>query len=264
MARVATPGQAEAAKQAVSQMTDIRTGAGGAANRFGRTRPLQRFERNALKAPVEAVFLYNISPIFMWQKIYPGLGALTLRAREEKEPYSAPVVLERRMVRPFDGGNNIQQLMVEEPLDIAQDFLVCSPEFPGRPENNLTRYGCFYTLGEPIENQDDRQKILDDAELNHRNRCHEKIAEADALQNGPFRVCIVEVHRKCALYLQATGDIKELPDWVSRRAKLNTTDECEFCGFENRRGSPVCKNCREVLDQAKYDELKAKRKKKAS
>jgi hypothetical protein len=238
-------------------MTDVRTGQGGGKNRMDRSRPLSRFERNALKAPVERVFVYNVSPIFTWQKMFKGLGAMTLQVCPEGKDYTDPVILETRLVRPFDGGNGTKRFMVEEPLDIVQDFLVCSSDYPMRPENNLTRYGCFYTEGAPIEEIAERDLILADARLNHLNRCLEKVQEADALMSTQFRACIVEVHRKCALFLQKVGEITELPDWVSRRAKANTLDECRFCGFDNKRGVAVCRNCREVLDQDLYDKLKA-------
>jgi hypothetical protein len=255
--RIASPEQSQVAKAAMSDFSDVRTGAGGAANRYKRTRPLSKFEREALRTPVDTVYGYNISPIFLWRKEYPRLGIITLRPRKDDEPYSEPVILDKRLVRPFDGGNSIQRLMVEMPLDLMQDFFVCSPEFPGRPENNLLSYGCFYTVGNSIEElkPDERQKILDEAELKHRNRCLEKINSADAMQNTPFRSCIGEVHKKCALYAQQVGIISELPDWVSRRGKLNTTSECVFCGFENKRGVAKCRNCHEILDKDLYNKL---------
>ena len=257
--KVATPQQAAAAQAAAATMTDVRNpNATGSGNRFQRTRPLTKFERDALRVPVPCVYVYNISPIFKWAKDYPGLGPMTLMPRKEDERVSEPIVLHDRLVRGFDGGNGIRRLMVENPLDIVQDFLCCSPDFPGRPENNFTRYGCFYTEGIPLSEmpKEEQEKILDAAELEHRNRLHEKVGEADALQNTQFRVCITEVHRKAALYLHRTGDIQELPDWVQRRSKLNTTEECRFCGFENRRGIVKCRNCHEVLDQEAYDALK--------
>ena len=149
--KVATPQQAAAAQAAAATMTDVRNpNATGSGNRFQRTRPLTKFERDALRVPVPCVYVYNISPIFKWAKDYPGLGPMTLMPRKEDERVSEPIVLHDRLVRGFDGGNGIRRLMVENPLDIVQDFLCCSPDFPGRPENNLTRYGCFYTEAIPL------------------------------------------------------------------------------------------------------------------
>ena len=265
MAKVASPQQAAAAQAAAATMTDIRNPSNpGSGNRFQRTRPLTKFERDALRVAVPTVYIYNISPIFKWAKDYPGLGPMTLMPRKEDERVSEPIALIDRLVRGFDGGNGIRRLMVENPIDIVQDFLCCSPDFPGRPQNNLTRFGCFYTEGIPLSemSEEEQNRILDAAELEHRNRLHEKVGDGDALQNTQFRACVGEVHRKAALYLQKVGDIQELPDWVQRRAKLNTTEECPFCGYEGKRGTPVCRNCREVLDEAKYKEMKAKRGKK--
>ena len=258
MAKVATPSQAAAAAAAVSEFSDVRTGKGGGVNKFSRTRPLTRFEREALRQPIEAVYVYNISPIFSWRKDYPGLGMMSLFARKADQKYSDAIVLSKRLVRTFDGGNRIQRLMVETPLELVQDFLVCSPEFPGRPENNLTGYGCFYTVGEPIESLDPaaQQKILDEAELKHVNKLHNLVAQADSFYNSSnMQFAIVEVHRKAALYLG------EERDWVARRAKLNPTAECPFCGYENRRGVAKCRNCHETLDVKLYAELQEQVKK---
>lgn len=258
---VATPDQAARASSAVANFDNVRTGARGNMNKFSRTRPLTKFEREALNAPIEAVYLYNISPIFKWQKDYPGLGIISLFPRRADQDYSDPITLAKRLVRTFDGGNRIQRLMVETPLEIVEDFLVCSPDFPGRPENNLTKWGAFYTIGQPIEkfNETERQDILDDAELKHRNKLHEMVASADALKNGPMHSLIGETHKKAALYLNSVEQM-ELPDWVARRAKLNPTEECPFCGFENKRGIAKCHNCKEVLDVALYAKLQADRK----
>ena len=263
--RIANPAESAKAQQATAGMTDVKTGAGGGVNRFKNKRPLTRFERMALKAPVDAVFLYNISPIFHWKKDYPGLGTLNLPPRRDDQECSDSVAILQNLVRAFDGGDSTQRFMVEVPIDIAQDFFVCSPEFPSRPENNLLNYGCFYTEGKPLEEfaAEERQKILDEAELKHRNRLHELVAQADSFYNSAnMQYAIVEVHKQAALYLQSKGNILELPDWVARRAKLNTTEECRFCGFENKRNVVVCRNCREVLDQEGSDKLKSKSKKK--
>lgn len=244
---VATPQQSAQAEQVVQNLRNQ--------NKFNRTRPLTKFEREALNAPIEAVYMYNISPIWKWQKDYPGLGTLTLFPRRSEQQYSDAIVLEKRMVRAFDGGNRIQRLMVETPLEIVEDFLVCSRDYPGRPQNNLLEFGCFYTVGQPIEDvpAKERQVILDDAELKHRNKCLEFVGQADALASSPnMQAMVVEVHRKCALFLG------EERDWVQRRAKLNPTEECPFCGFDNRRGVAKCKNCAEILDLKLYETLKAK------
>jgi hypothetical protein len=263
--KVAGPAQSAQAQSAAAGMTDVRTGQGGGRNSMTRVRPLTRFERKAMEANVDAVYVYNVSPIFQWQKIFAGLGALTIQKCPEGKPYTDAICIERRLVRPFDGGNNTQKQMVEEPLDIVQDALVCSPDYPMRPENNLTRYGCFYTVGVPIEETEDRDKIIAEAVLNHTNRCLEKVQEADALVNTQWVSCIVEIHRKAALHLQTIGEISELPDWVSRRSKpKNALAECPFCGFEGKPGTPICKNCKEVLDPEKYEALKKGGKKKAS
>lgn len=252
---VATPEQSSAARAQVQNFPNQ--------NRFKRTRPLTSFERKALQAPVEGVYLYNISPIYKWQKNFNGLGMLTLFPRKADEPYSPAIVLGNRLVRTFDGGNNIQRLMVEEPLEIAEDFMVCSKEYPGRPENNLTGYGVFYTIGQPIDDftPAERQDILDDAELKHRNKLHENVARGDAFYNSSnLQYAIGELEKKSALYLHEVEQM-ELPDWVARRAKLNPTAECRFCGFENKRGIAKCRNCHEILDPALYAKLQADSKK---
>lgn len=258
MAKVASPQQSEAAKQATAGYTDVKTGSGGTMNRFSRTRPLTRFERKALESGVEKVCIYNISPIWNYEKFYPGLGPLVLRARDEDKEYWGPTILEKNLVRTFDGGNRIQRLMVETPLEIVEDFFVCSPEFPGRPENRLHRFGAFFTVGESLDEMPghQRQQILDEAELKSRNWMHELVGHADSFYNSSnMQYAIVEIHKKAALYLHKVGNISELPDWVAKRAKLTTTAECPFCGFENKRSVVKCRNCHEVLDKEGYAKL---------
>jgi len=257
---VASPEQSAAAREQVRNIPGQ--------NKLSKVRPLSRFEREALTAPIESVYIYNISPIFKWQKDFPGLGTMTIlpapwrtasQFGSTAQLYNDPIELIRRMVRPYDGGNRVQRLMVETPLEIAQDMLACSPYFPGRPENNLQLYGCFYTIGKSLDDHspDERQKILDEAEAKHVNICLEFIARADALADSPFKP--VEVHKKCALFMG------EERDWVARRGKLNATEECPFCGFENKRGIAKCRNCHEVIDAEKYAELqKSAKSKKAS
>ena len=264
---VGSPSQSDAASTAARHFDDVKSGRPGSMNRFNRTRPLSKFEREALNAPIESVYLYNISPIFKWQKDFRGLGTITLFPRRAEQEYSEPIVLAKRLVRTYDGGNRIQRLMVETPLEIVEDFLACSNDNPTRTENNLQSYGAFFVIGCAIEELDkpERQAILDEAELRHRTRLHEKVAGGDALANSPIRSLIGEVEKKAALYLHSVGELSDLPDWVARRAKLNTTDECPFCGFENKRGGAKCRNCSEILDFDLYEKLKKERQsKKAS
>ena len=255
MANMANPEQAARARQEMGDLPANRTVPQQGKNRMTNIRRLSKFEREALDTPVDEIFVYNISPIFKWQKDFPGLGTMTLFPRKASQEYSDPVVFSRRVIRTYDGGNRIQRLMVETPLEIVQDFLCCSPDFPGRPENNLQEYGCFYTVGKPLEDfpEAERQKILDDAELKHVNRLHQKVAEADALANSPnMQACIVEVHKKAALYLH------EERKWVAQRGALNPTDECVFCGFPNKRNIAKCSNCKEIINPALYKEIQEK------
>ena len=260
--KVATPQQAAAAQAAAATMTDVRNpNATGSGNRFQRTRPLTKFERDALRVPVPCVYVYNISPIFKWAKDYPGLGPMTLMPRKEDERVSAADRSACRLVRrlrwrkrnPPTHGRESARHRAGFPL-----LLAGFPRAPGKQSHALRLL--LHRRNSPLEMpKEEQEKILDAAELEHRNRLHEKVGEADALQNTQFRVCITEVNRKAALYLHRTGDIQELPDWVQRRSKLNTTEECRFCGFENRRGIVKCRNCHEVLDQEAYDALKKNR-----
>jgi hypothetical protein len=249
---VASPEQAASAREQVRNIPSQ--------NKFSRTRPMTRSERELMRVPVDAVYIYNLSPIWKWQKDFPGLGSISIFATPWRtasqfssvpKVYSDAIALERRMVRTYDGGNRILKQMTENPIEIAEDVLCCSTEFPGRPENNLTLYGCFYTIGKPIEefSPKERQEILDDAEFKHINKCHEFVAQGDALADGIFKP--VEVHKRCALFLG------EERDWVARRGKLTATDECPFCGYDNKRGVSKCRNCHEVIDPVKYAEQQA-------
>ena len=251
MAKIATPQQAQAALEQTGGFTDVKSGKSGRQNRMN-TRPLTKFERESLAAPVDAVYLYNVSPIWKHTKEFKGLGTVTLARRKEDAVVSIPTIIERRMVRGHDGGGGIRRLMVETPSDIADDFLCISKEIFSRPENSLVEFGCF-RISKPLEDLEDEERldILDAAELKHRNKCREFVLHADALWNSQWRACVVEVHRKCALYLFQTEQL-ELPEWVSKRGKVRQTEECPVCAFENKRGVMKCQNCREVLDEAAY------------
>lgn len=246
--------QAAAAEQATKKMVghDIYKGFNKDSQKFANNQKFSRFEREALQMPIDAVYIYNISPIFKWQKDFAGLGTLTLFPRKSDQKVSDPVVISDRMVRAYDGGNRVQKKMIETPLEIVEDFLACSTDYPGRPENNLTSWGAFFTVGKSLEEMDPReaQVIIDEAELKHQNKCEQKVAEADALSRSPnLNGCVVEMHRKCALYLGLKRD------WVASRDKLNATEECVWCGFDNKRGVVKCRNCHEVLDPTKYKEM---------
>lgn len=223
--------------------------------------PLSKFERKALNQETEAVYIYNISPIFRWERFFAGLGNLILLPRKDSETVSEPLILAKRLVRHYDAGDRRSNHMVEEPVEIAEDFLRCSKEFPTRDDNNLTNYGCFMTVGLPIDQmlKSDQQRIIEESDLKHRNKCREKVFEADGWSNdATTRRWITEMQRKCALFLgEAEGR-----QWVTMRGAAtdkSKTKECQFCGFDCKLTAVKCQNCREIIDQAGYDELKKKK-----
>lgn len=225
-------------------------------------RGLTKSDRALLAAGGDRVFIYNVSPIFQHVKPMQSYGKVTIAKRSEKERYTAPLVIEPHLVRQYDGGDRLIKNMISEGIEVAEDIVGNSKDYPQEPYNNLENFGVFMTVGRPIEElpKAEQEKILLAAENKHLDMCRQKVYQADQLHSAGKTSYIPEMPRLCALFL---GEEEDHP-WVARSSKpKKATEECVFCAFANKPGVIVCQNCKEVLNQEKYDALKAKKIKKS-
>ena len=220
------------------------------------TRGLTRTDRRLLAQGGETYYIYNVSPIWSWSRPIQNKGNVFIPKRGKDEKVSMAAEVPPFLVRDFDKGNGTRQQMLEEGIAITEDILGCSTEYPGLAANNLLNYGCFYTTT-PFEElpEEKQQALLDEANQKHHVMCQEKILEADQLHSANHTAWITEMYRLCALFE------KEDRPWVAKRGKQNPTEECRFCGWENKRGIAKCANCKEIVNQELYDELKKGNKK---
>lgn len=219
-------------------------------------RGLSKSERRMLAQGGPDIYIYNVSPIWEWHRPVPGRGEVIVQKCKQGEKVSAPLVVPNIVTRDFDRGSGVRQMYAEEGLDLAQDILGCSEEMPGHPMNNLVGYGCFYIVGKKFEDLpvSEQQRILDEANDKHNQKCREKVLEADQLWSNPVsKGWLTDMYRLCAIHI---GEERE---WVAKRGRSSPVQECPFCGWEVKRGIAKCTNCREILDKELYEKLKADR-----
>jgi hypothetical protein len=226
------------------------------ANKISKVYGLSKSQTMQLRQGGDTIYIYNVSPIFSWTKPVQGRGRVTVPKRDPKAKYSEAVEIPPYVVCEYDKGNRNRAKYLEIGKDIAEDIVGHSPEYPIRPENDLTLYGLFFTIGTKLEDmgEEEREELLNKANLLHENKCREKVLEADSFHDADHTSWITEVHRLCAMH------VHEEREWVARRGKTMETSECPYCGFEGKKGTVICRNCKEVLDKEGYDKLKGKKK----
>jgi hypothetical protein len=174
---------------------------------------------------------------------------MSLRPRTKDQVVSDPLVLEKRIVRNYDRGDGEINHMIEELLEIAEDFLRVNDK---EDVNNLTNYGCFMTVNQRLEDlpEAERDKLIAEADLKHRNVLMKKLFEADGwADDSTTRRWITDMHRQAALFL---GEEKGRP-WVTTRGSAPDkpkTKECPECGFDMKIGAFKCPNCKAIVDKA--------------
>lgn len=252
--------------QVTNEVAKQRVDAVRRSNIFNKNSPLTKFERKQLATETDAVYIYNVSPIWSWRKDFPRFGPVTVPKCNPGQRVTEPLVLDKRIIRPFDKGNRLQGHMIEEPIEIAEDLLCCSQDYPGRPENNKLLFGCFYLVNTSLADLSDKKRDdeIGRAVDRHIEKCLIKVDEADTLAIQ-HRDWITKMYVECAVYLEAKGllNLSEHP-WVTKRGKRGQQEdmkECSFCAFPIKATAVVCTNCKEIIDQAGYDKLKAKQKK---
>ena len=244
-----------------------------------RVQPMIKSQLIALEAG-EPCFIYNVSPIFEWKRMYKGLGSFIIPRRpkvgdivkETIDGHIKEITVTEEMVRgkyrvsvpvniahsyrcSFDKGDNRRVPYVEYGEEIAESLVGNSKLYPAdlaHPANNLENWGVFITYGKPFHSMTQAQQ--DELYLNaltvHEQRCREKVNSADRLINR-FPDAVLELHRQCALF------VGEDRPWLTSRGKRSASMvECPFCTSEIKSTVIKCPQCQEVVDPKRYASMK--------
>jgi hypothetical protein len=257
--------------QKVKQYTDSRN--------MQRVQPMIRSQLVALEGGT-ACYIYNVSPIFTWRRMYKGLGTFDIPKRpsvgdivkeevngkvreititEEdirgKYKVSKPVIINHSYRMSFDKGDNRRVQYVEFGEEIAESVVGNSKLYPAdlvNPTNNLENWGVFITYGAKFHDLPKEQQ--DELYLNaltvHEKRCREKVQKADQLINR-FPDAVLELHRQCALFVG-----EDRPWLTSRGKRAKEMIECPWCGSDVKSTVIICPNCREVIDVERHAKMK--------
>ena len=242
-----------------------------------RVQPMIRSQLESLKGGVEC-FIYNVSPIFQWERGYKGLGTFLIQRRPEvgqvlildgKEHtvteadikgrfrVSQPLCIAHAYRQSYDKGDNRRIPYVEYGEEIAESLVGNSKIYPPdllHPTNNLENWGVFIAYGTPYDKlpKAEQDALFLKASIAHETRCREKVATADRNINR-FPSAVLEVHRQCALF------VGEERQWVTTRGDISKklgNIECPYCASSIKPSVVVCPNCKEVVNQEKYDAMK--------
>lgn len=246
-----------------------------------RVQPMIRSQLVALEGGMPC-YIYNVSPIFSWDRQYKGLGRFTIPKRpsigdvmkEEHDGHvvehvvteedvrgrykvSKPVLIAHSYRCSFDKGDNRRVPYVEYGEEIAESLVGNSKLYPAdlvNPTNNLENWGVFITYGKQFHElpKAEQDELYLKAMTVHEKRCREKVQKADTLISR-FPDAVLELHRQCALFIGETR-----PWLTSRGKKFAETIECPFCASEVKSTVVKCPNCQEVIDAERYAKMTAK------
>lgn len=224
---------------------------------FDHVRGLTKTDKRVLNMGLPDIFIYNVSPIWQWNRPVTGRGTVLIPKCKEGQRVSDPLVIPGAIIRDYDAGSGKRQAYTEEGKDIAEDILGCSKEILGMPQNDLTNFGCFFLEGTKLEDlpKEEQEELIRTAQNKHDVKCDEAIMFADQLWANPnTKSWITPMYRFCAAYRDPKNTAQR--EWVAKSGRSSSVTECPFCGYEVRKGLPKCPNCREILDQALYDSLR--------
>lgn len=257
--------------QKVKQYTDTRNAQ--------RVQPMIRSQLVALEGG-QPCYIYNVSPVFSWERTYKGLGKFTIPKRpsvgdvviekqgdkhiehvvtEEdirgKYKVSKPVILNHSYRMSFDKGDNRRVPYIEYGEEIAESLVGNSKLYPADlilPTNNLESWGVFITYGKPFHDlpKAEQDELYLNAITVHDKRCREKVQKADQLINR-FPDAVLELHRQCALIVG-----EDRPWLTSRGKRITESIECPFCGSDIKSTVVKCPECQEVVDIERYQKMK--------
>ena len=247
-----------------------------------RVQPMIRSQLIALESGLPC-YIYNVSPIFEWKRMYKGLGTFVIPRRpnvgevikeknaagqfvehtvtEEdirgKYRVSKPVILNHSYRMSYDKGDNRRIPYVEYGEEIAESLMGNSKLYPSDltyPTNNLEAWGCFVTYGKTFHElpKDEQDELYLNAVTVHEKRCREKVQKADQLITR-FPDAVLELHRQCALF------VDEKRPWLTSRGKRSSAMiECPFCGSDIKSTVVKCPECREIVDVERYKSMTTK------
>jgi hypothetical protein len=209
-------------------------------------RGLSAEQKDLMTYETKPVWIYNVG-FLAHRKFFRGMGQISIEAAENGKP--SCLCLDKRAIFAYDKGDRKQGFIIENPKEVAQDFLGISPFGDNHPTTNKTLQGLFMTT-EPIEKlpAKERDALITAAQQKFDDWTQAKVMEADSYWAIPQqRICISEVHRKCCLYLDAKGLLlaKEHA-WLGRsNASAIGITECAYCGSPIKKTVRKCPHCQE-------------------
>ena len=247
-----------------------------------RVQPMIRSQLVALEAGTPC-YIYNVSPIFTWRRMYKGLGTFDIPKRPSigdvvketidgvvkeitvteadihgRYKVSKPVILNHSYRMSFDKGDNRRVPYVEYGEEIAESIVGNSKLYPAdlvNPANNLENWGVFITYGQRFHElpKNEQDELYLNALTVHDKRCREKVAKADQLISR-FPDAVLELHRQCALF------VNEDRPWLTSRGKRHAEMiPCPFCASDIKSTVVKCPNCQEIVDIERYQKMKKSR-----
>lgn len=198
------------------------------------------------------VYIFNVGPWSHQQ--YVGAGHFYIPACEEGKQHSEPVIIPGIFSTLYPQDEKTMKRMDEDGYTVALDVVGIGPGLA--PNNALTRYGVAICRQWPPS----KSEIAKAWEALRVGELNSLIAEANAAySSGPQEAerTIRDRHHQAARMLKKTA--AECP-WMARNA-ANTSQnvECKFCGEPMKPNLAKCPNCKEIVDQALYDSLMAKK-----
>jgi hypothetical protein len=238
----------------------------------GRIQPLTRSQLKN-QADAKPIFIYNVGTISFCGLPYAGhapyqgqLGTVVIPMRGDGERVSKPYKVQGKIFRWYDKGLGRKEAFEEEGMDVAMDICGCDPEYPAPSlNNNLTTYGVFITRA-PFEElkKAEQESLIDQATNKFIEKLRELILRADQMHAGSDqeKKGIGQIHRDALTAYNREAGSKEERPWAPVRYSAKSVD-CQWCGFSNKPGFPICANCKGVINPELHAEMEKKNKSKA-
>ena len=199
----------------------------------------------------KALFIFNVGP---WpHTVFSNYGRMYIPACLEGHDFSEPLKIPGVPSMPYPDSEASMKLHLEEggAEYLAQQILGVGPHM--HPGNSLVRYGVAVAKQWPPS----KEEIQRAKEQLYKGELRSLVSEADqAAAEGPKATenTIRDRHQTAARLLKLS--VADHP-WMGRVQVSAERTECKFCGEPMKKGLARCPNCKEVVDQALYDRLKA-------
>lgn len=203
-------------------------------------------------ADANPVYVFSVGP---WpQKAELGsTGNFFVKACPAGDPYSEPLMIPGLVEEFYPDSEVTMKRHLWEGKYLAEQILGIGPH--SAPGNSLVRYGVAMSMCWPPKQEtvDAARKALFDGEI------RSLIVEADQAQaEGPkaLEQTVRERHHMAAKLAKLSA--ADHP-WMQRLSSAAERDSCRFCGEPMKKGLPKCPNCKEIVDQALYDQMTGKK-----